>query len=100
MLKTAGVNKLLTDRNLQRLRELTIDDSGKYLWLPTEQVVALPQIKTVEDKEGRTWVQNQTLLIHIHDYIRFTNPYERFSQHFQPMLNKIPEQFKTLTVTK
>ena len=99
MLKTTGVNNIITDKNLQHLRELTVADSDKYLWLPTEQVVALPHIESVEDKDGRSWVQNQTLLIPIHDYIRLTSPYEHFAQHFLPVMDTLPIKFEPLTVT-
>jgi hypothetical protein len=65
LLKTEGVNNLLSDKNFQFLRNLREEDSDKYLWLPTEQIVALPHIVKVEDDNGRSWVQNQTLLIKI-----------------------------------
>lgn len=98
LLKTNGVNKLLSDKNFQYLRNLKEEDSDKYLWLPTEQVIALPHIKTVSDDNGRTWVQNQTLLIPIHDYIKLTKPHEIFHKFFESVLNKPPEVFERIKV--
>lgn len=98
LLKTDGVNKILSDKNFQYLRNLQPEDSDKYLWLPTEQVVALPHIETVSDKDGRTWVQNQTLLIPIHDYIQLTNPIQALSKFFLPILDQPPESLEPLKV--
>lgn len=100
LLKTDGVNNILSDTNFQKLRKLTPEDSDKYLWLPTEQVVALPHIETVEDDDGRTWVQNQTLLIPIHDYIQLTNPIQLLSKFFLPVLAEVPKSLEPLEVSK
>lgn len=74
MLKTEGVSRLLYDKSIQRLRQFTVEDSGKYFWFPTEQVIAIPHVKAVEDSHGRTFVRNLTLLISIHDYLKLTQP--------------------------
>ena len=95
--KTDQVNQLLTDKNFQILRGLTPEDSDKYLWLPTEQVVALPHIESVSDNNGRSWVLNHTLLIPIHDYLKLTNPNKLLSHLFitQPIE---PAKFEPLTI--
>ena len=98
LLKTDGVNKLLSDKNFQWLRNLRVEDSDKYLWLPTEQVVALPHIEKVSDENGRDWVQNQTLLIPIHDYIQCTNPYKLLSKFFLPILDELPGELEPIQV--
>jgi hypothetical protein len=98
LLKTDGLNDVLTDKNFQYLRNLTLEYSDKYLWLPTEQVVALPHIENVEDDNGRTWVQNQTLLIPIHDYLQLTNPHQLLSKYFLPLLKEPPESLESLKV--
>jgi len=100
LLKTSGVNKLVSDKNFQFLRNLRVDDSDKYLWLPTEQVVALPHIIRVEDDDGRTWVQNETFLIPIHNYIQFTDPYNLLSKFFHSPLNELPEKLEPLEVKR
>jgi len=96
---TNGVSDLLSDKNFQKLRTLREEDSDKYLWLPTEQVVAFPHIVTVEDQNGRTWVQNETLLIKIHDYIQLTNPNHLLSKFFSIPYETLPEKFEPLKVT-
>jgi hypothetical protein len=98
LLKTDGLNQVLSDRNFQRLRNLTPEDSDKYLWLPTEQLIALPHIKTVEDKNGRTFVQNETLLIRIHDYIHLSNPNQLLSPFFNGNWEKIPEKLEPINI--
>jgi hypothetical protein len=96
--KTNGVNQILSDQNFQFLRDLTLEDSDTYLWLPTEQIVALPHITTVQDKDGRTFVQNETFLIPIHDYIQLTNPTKIFSPHFHSNQQSIPEKLEPLEI--
>lgn len=96
--KTHGVNQILSDQNLHYLCDLTLEDSDKYLWLPTEQVIALPHITTVEDNDGRTFVQNETLLIPIHDYIQLTNPTKIFLPYFHSSLESIPEKLEPLEI--
>ncbi len=98
LFKTDGLNAILTDKNFQKLRNLTLEDSDKYLWLPTEQLIALPHITTTHDKDGRTFIQNETLLIHIHDYIRLTNPNQVLSQYFNSKWKSIPEKLEPITL--
>lgn len=92
--KTDGLNEVLSDRNFQRLRNLTVEDSDQYLWLPSEQLIAFPHITKAEDKDGRTFVQNKTLLIGIHDYIQLTNPNQVFSPFFKSKWN--PEKLEPI----
>jgi len=70
--KTDGVMRLITDKNFQYLTDLTVEPENGYLWLPTEQVVALPHIITVHDEDGREFRQNETFLLPVHDYIKLT----------------------------
>ena len=84
-LKSNGVNDLISDKNLQRLRTLTIKDSEHYLWLPTEQVIALPHITETADQFGRKCIQNQTLLIPVHEYIQQSKPYQIFAEWFKSL---------------
>jgi len=96
--KTDGVNAILTDKNFQRLRNLTEADNEKYLWLPTEQLIAFPHITMAEDKAGRTFVQNETLLIGIHDYIRLSNPNRLLSPYFNGEWKTIPEKLEPIKI--
>jgi len=79
---TDGLNSVLSDKNFQRLRTLTVADDGKYLWLPTEQIIAFPHITMVDDDDGREFIQNKTLLVPIHDYLQLTNANEVLSKFF------------------
>jgi hypothetical protein len=97
LVKTDGVNQILSDKNFQYLRNLTPEDSDKYLWLQTEQVIAFPHITVTEDKNGRTFVQNETLLIPIHDYIQLTNPKQIFTNLFQNR-DSVPEKLEPLEI--
>lgn len=98
LLKTEGVDNILSNKNFHYLKNLTEEDNNKYLWLPTEQLVAVPHITTVEDQDGRTWVQNQTLLIKIHDYLQLTNPHLLLSKFFLSLTNELPENFDPIIV--
>src|SRR4030067_2722314 len=80
LIKTSGVTSLITDASFQFLTGLIEDPENGYYWLPTEQVVAFPHIITVHDGDGREFVQNETYLIPIHDYIKLTNTVARFPQ--------------------
>ncbi len=97
LLKTEGVNQILSDANFQFLRKLTPKDNNQW-WLPAEQIVALSHVETVDDNNGRTWVQNQTLLIPIHDYIKLTNPHSIFDKFFSPTFKESPEKFEPITI--
>lgn len=88
LLKTPGVNNLLNFKNIEYVKNLKPADSRRYLWFKTEQTIAYPVIIEVADKDpkhgGRTWVQNQTFLVNIHEYLTHTlggkngNPFEPF----------------------
>jgi hypothetical protein len=103
LLKTAGVNNLLSFKNIEYIKNLKPTDSRRYLWFKTEQTVAYPIIIDVADKDpkhgGRTWVQNQTFLVNIHEFLAHAlsngNPFELF---VLPELGKFPEDFTALTV--
>jgi hypothetical protein len=104
MLKTAGVNNLLTFKNIEYIRNLKPADSRRYLWFKTEQTIAYPVIIDVADKDpkhgGRTWVQNQTYLVNIHDFLAHIingggNPFE---QLIQPELEQFPEFFEPVNI--
>lgn len=97
LLKTKRVNEILSDENFQFLRNLTPEDNNQW-WLPAEQIVALSHIEAVDDDNGRTWVQNQTLLIPIRDYIKLTKPHEIFHRFFESVLDKAPEVFDPITI--
>jgi hypothetical protein len=103
LLKTPGVNNLLTFKNIEYVKNLKPADSHRYLWFKTEQTIAYPVIIEVADKDpkhgGRTWVQNQTFLVNIHEFLNYAlsgkNPFEVL---IQPELEKFPDQFDPVTV--
>jgi len=98
LLKTDGLNKLLTDKSIQRLRELTIAESDRYQWFPTEQAVAVPHITMVNDEDGRVFVQNETRVMGIHDYLQWTNAENQFSKIPFTKFKTIPETFEAIEV--
>lgn len=93
-LKSDGVTRLLSDANIQWLRQKKENNKEPY-WLPTEQVVAIQYItKTVvSDREG---IWNHTILIPIDEYIRRTNPYKLFSKYFITENMKAPISLKPI----
>ena len=95
--KTDGVTKILSDQNFQFLRKLTPKDNDQW-WFPVEQVISVSHIEEVDDDDGRTWVQNQTLLIQIYDYIELTKPTELFQNFFEPILDAPPEKLKPINM--
>jgi len=97
MLTTDGVRNLISYKNLEYIRNLTPADSGKHLWLKTEQTVAFPAIIEVEDNDGRTWVQNQTFLVNIHDYLEATAK-KIFTPYIMPKLTEIPASFDPIII--
>ena len=98
MPKTDGLNAILSDKNFQRLRELKVEDNEKYLWLPTEQLVAFPRISIVSDEDGRTFVRNETLLIGIHDYLRLSDPKRLLSPYFSSEWKSVPEKLEPIVI--
>jgi hypothetical protein len=98
--KTAGVNKLLSDANITYIRNLTVKDSDRYLYFKNEQVIALPKIINVfDEKSKRSWVQNETRLIAVHDYFELTNPSKVLFQNVPfTELTEEPDQFTVIIV--
>jgi len=96
LLKTDNVNAIISDKNLEFLRKLRVEDSDQHWWLPTEQLVALPHVQAVKDENGRDWVQNHTLLIPLHDYIQITK--HIFDRYFLPILDEPPERLEPLHI--
>ena len=103
LLKTPGVNNLLSFKQIEYIKGLTPKDSRQYLWFKDAQTIAYPIIIDVADKDpkhgGRTWVQNQTFLVNIHEFLTYTlngkNPFEPL---IQPELETFPDQLDPLTV--
>ena len=104
LLKTPGVNNLLTFKNQEYIRNLKPQDSNQYLWFKTEQTIAYPVIITVADQDpkhgGRTWVQNQTFLVNIHEFISHTlgNGGNIFEKLVSPEYQQFPDDFNALQV--
>jgi hypothetical protein len=104
LLKTSGVNNLLSFKNQEYIRNLKPADSHRYLWFKTEQTIAYPVIVDVADQDpkhgGRTWVQNQTYLVNIHEFIShvLSNGGNIFERLVQPEYTKFPDAFEALTV--
>ena len=101
---TNGVRNILASKNIEYIRQLKPADSNKYLWFKTEQTIAYPVIVEVADKNpthgGRTWVQNQTFLVNIHDFIShfLGNGSNPFNALIQPELEKFPDVFDAVNV--
>lgn len=99
-LMTSNVRSLIGQKGIEYLKALRPEDSHRYIWFP-QGVIAYPVIIDVQDeregKGGRTWVQNQTLLMGIHDYIQATID-GVFTSHALPTLKDYPEEFKVITV--
>jgi len=103
LLKTSGVNDLLTFQNIDYIRNLKPADSGRYLWFKTEQTIAYSIIIEVADQHpdhgGRTWVQNQTFLVNIHDFLsHFITSNNPFTAFILPELEVFPEDFVAINV--
>ena len=105
-LKTPGVDALLTLKSQETIRQLKPVDSKKYLWFRTEQTFVFPFIIEVADKDpkhgGRTWVQNQTFLMGIHDFFSLVqqgqNPFAIIESNYLGELEKFPESFNSLNI--
>lgn len=102
-----GVRDLLTQKSIDHIRMLKPHDSRRYLWFKTEQTLAYSVIVEVQDKRSdsdghRTWVQNQTFLMNIHDFFRCSqqgvNPFQVFEQNLQPEMEVFPEVLSPLNV--
>jgi hypothetical protein len=104
LLKTSGVNSLLSFKSQDLIRNLKPKDSGKYLWFKTEQTIAYPVIIEVADKDpkhgGRTWVQNQTFLINIHEFLShiLNNSFNPLEAYVLPEQETFPEQFDPIII--
>ena len=94
--KTDGVDLVISDRNFERLKKLPISATGKCLWLPTEQVIALPLVKPVSDRDGREWIQNRTLLVPIHDYLNLSKADQIIPHYFSSVFKEIDSCLEAL----
>ncbi len=97
LLKTDGLNQILSDESFQFLRKLVPTDNNQW-WLPTEQIVAVSHVEEIDDDNGRTWVQNQTLLIPILNYIQLTKPYTILHEFFEPIMQEAPTTFNPVEI--
>jgi hypothetical protein len=103
LLKTPGVNNLLSFKNIEYIKNLKPADSGNYLWFKMEQTIAYPVVIEVADKDpkhgGRTWVQNQTFLVNIHEFLTYSfNNNNPFKQFILPEQELFPSTFEALNV--
>ena len=103
LVKTSGVNNLLSYRNIEYIKGLKPVDSHKYLWFRTEQTIAYSVIIEVEDKDpkhgGRTWVQNQTFLVNIHDFLtHFIDHNNPFADLVLSEVDVLPDTFNAITI--
>lgn len=82
---TDGVVDMLMPKSRDVVKSWRVQDSRKPKIFKTEQVLAYPVIIEVADKDpahgGRTWIQNQTYLVNIPEFIIHTlnnggNPFE------------------------
>ncbi len=102
-LTTAGARNLISYKNLEYLRTLKPEEfrKGKHLWMPTEQTVAYVVAREVVDKRegkgGRSWVQIQTFLVNIHDYLESTAK-QVFEPYIMPELEEWPRQFDPIII--
>jgi hypothetical protein len=97
LMKSPGVTQLLSDVNLQYLRQKQWNNAEPF-WLPTEQVIAIQYITRVRDVHGRNGIWNHTLLFPVDEYIRATNPYEQFKTHFITSEQDAPSHLKRVSL--
>ena len=100
---TSGVTNMLKPKSRDFIKSLKPSDSHKPLWFPTEGTIAYPVIIEVAvkdpDQGGRTWVQNQTFLVEIHDFLAPTlNGGALFDRFTLPELTKFPEFFEAVNI--
>jgi hypothetical protein len=101
-----GVLDILQPKSRDRIKALQSKDTESCLWFKTEQVIAYSVIIDVYCKDpsqgGRTWVQNQTFLVNIHEFIPYVqsgkNPFDVFKLLVQPEYDKFPDIFDALQV--
>lgn len=100
--KTSGVTSLLTDSQIAYIRGLTVEDSDRYLYFKENhpQVIAVPKIINVFDPDSkRTWVQNETRIMTVKDYLDITSPV-KVMFNSSPLLEvkELPSQFTPIIV--
>jgi len=104
LLLTPGVRNMLSQKSIETIRKLTPADSGRYLWFRAEQVIAYPTIISVVDQDPahgkRTWVQNHTLLVNIHEFLShyLTGSGNIFTAHVLPEQKVFPEFFDSINI--
>ncbi len=98
--KTPGVNTLLSDKSIEYIRNLGVEASDRYLYFKQEQVIAYPKIIPVFDEDSkRSWVQNETRLMSVHDFLEASNVGKILWQNQQFIeIKELPDQFNSLTV--
>jgi len=83
-LKTGRLDVILTTNNLYNLQRLPERSQTYVHWLETEQLVAFSKVRGARDEYDRKGVWNHTLLIHINDYLAYTQtrPAETLDAYF------------------
>jgi hypothetical protein len=101
-----GILDVLHPKSRDKIKSLEAKDNETYLWFKTEQILTYSLIRNVScsdpDQGGRTWPQNQTFLVNIHDFILYVkegkNPFDAFKSLMQPEFDMFPEIREVLTV--
>jgi hypothetical protein len=98
--KTPGLNALLSDKQIEYIRNLPLEANERYLIFWKEQVIAFPKIiKIFDEKSKRSWVQNETRFITFKDYFEATSIEKTLWQNQEfTELKELPDQFNAITV--
>jgi hypothetical protein len=95
--KSRGVNNIISDENLHRLRENKPTPNDEIYYIPSEKLIAIQHVKDVVRKQ-RVGVWNHTLLIPVSEYIRDNDPLTKYSRFFIKEVDDPPSYLEPITI--
>lgn len=100
LLKSKGVNQLLSSQSLYMLRQLR---ESKKLWWDSERVVTVSHVESAQDQFERDGVWNHTVVVPIITYLQIIHPSELSTSYRLPntalRLTEYPRPLPPLEVT-
>jgi len=96
LIKSPGLNDLLTGEIIDYLCQLTSDKSN--LW--PNGVITVSKVHATHDEFGRDGVWNHTIALRLMDYLAYMQPNKMLASYFIKNLDKPPRSLESLEVKK
>ena len=98
LIKSPGLNDLLTGENIDYLCKLEKPKEYSNLW--PNGVITVTRISHAKDEYGRDGVWNHTIAVRLMDYLAYVQPSKALNLHFVDRLDEPPKELKPIEIEK